>query len=495
MNGQQEKMNQPNTFNWHQLQNELSKKISSEKYKTWIEPLNFVEINSENLILSTDSSFYIDWIPDQFGHIIEETVKELYNLEINLKLIKNESVKNKNNLSADSSFMLAINNDEDLKSFLITNESAKENTFIESKTKKVDENLYALNVNELTIPVIKTIGNTINANHTFENFVVGASNQFAFAAAKAVAEKPASIYNPLFLYGNSGLGKTHLLHAIGNYVLKHNPNAKICYLSAEKFVNDLIEAIQHGKQIEFRNKYRSGYDLLLIDDIQFIANKQTSQEEFFHTFNALHASNKQIVVASDKYPKDIPGLEDRIRSRFEWGLVVDIQIPDLETRIAILKSKAENMDIYLPNDVANFLALNIKNNIRELEGILTRLGAKASLIGVEISLDLAKQEIKNIVRSPEEKLDSQAIIDSVCKFYSIKYSDLKSKNRSRNFSIPRQIAMYLLRKNCKKSYDEIGNLLGGKDHSTVMHGVKSIEQLINTNEELKNIVETIQSSI
>jgi chromosomal replication initiator protein len=329
--------------------------------------------------------------------------------------------------------------------------------------------------------------------YTFETFVVGKSNQFAYAAALAGAEHPAKQYNPLFLHSPPGLGKTHLLHAIGNLVLSRNPHFRVGYLSAEKFVNELVESIQHKRQSAFRTKYRDTYDVLLIDDIQFIAGKASTEEEFFHTFNALHSSRRQIVLTSDRPPQEIDGLEERIRTRFEWGLVVDIQPPEIETRIAILKAKAEREDIYLTDEVATFLASYIKSNVRKLEGILVRLQAQASITGEEISLEMAKQALK--VEAPEES--SQVTIESiqaaVAKYFNLRVQDLKSASRARKVALPRQIAMFLCRKYTPISLREIGSYFGGKDHSTIIHALEKIEQGVETDPLMRERVEGIQN--
>lgn len=333
----------------------------------------------------------------------------------------------------------------------------------------------------------------IDARYTFDNFVIGASNQFAYASAFAVANRPGAQYNPLFLYSQPGLGKTHLLHAIANQVIAHNPAMRVCYISAESFMNELIESIQHQKMPGFRAKYRDGFDVLLIDDVQFIAGKTSTEEEFFHTFNALHAAKKQIVVSSDRPPKDIEKLEERIRTRFEWGLVSDIQPPEIETRIAILKAKAERDDVYLPDDVATFLATHVKNNVRALEGVLVKLKAQASLTGAEISLEMAKSELKSSIPEENSQITVETIQSTVAKYFQIKVQDLKSTSKKRTFSLPRQIAFYLVRKYTGLGFKEIGLYFGGKDHSTVVYGCDQIERAIESDPEVRNTVEAIQN--
>jgi len=338
-----------------------------------------------------------------------------------------------------------------------------------------------------------TQDNPLDARYTFESFVVGASNQFAHASAVAVAEQPARQYNPLFLYSPPGLGKTHLLHAIGNHLIAHNPNARLAYLSAEKFVNELIDSLQHRRMPQFRSKYRDSYDMILIDDIQFIAGKNTSEEEFFHTFNALHSSKRQIIVTSDRAPKEIEGLEERVRTRFEWGLVADISPPEIETRIAILKTKAERDDIYLPDDVATFLATHIKSNVRELEGVLIRLQAQASLTGAEISLEMAKHELRTMVPEEGSSFTIESIQSAVAKHYRLRVQDLKSTTRIRTIAFPRQIAMFLIRKYTGLGFKEIGQYFGGKDHTTILHACAKIESSLDTDPLIREAVESIQN--
>jgi chromosomal replication initiator protein len=333
----------------------------------------------------------------------------------------------------------------------------------------------------------------LDSRYTLESFVVGASNQFAYASAVAVSEQPAKQYNPLFLYSPPGLGKTHLLHAIGNHMISKNPKARVAYLSAEQFVNELVDSLQHRRMPEFRAKYRDSYDMILIDDIQFIAKKNTSEEEFFHTFNALHSSKRQIVLTCDRPPKEIEGLQERIRTRLEWGLTADITVPEIETRIAILKAKAERDDIYLPDEVSTFLATHIKSNVRELEGLLIKLQAQASLSGAEISLEMAKHELRTSIPEEGSHLTIESIQTAVAKHFRLKAQDFKSTSRSQSVAVPRQIAMYLIRKYTGVGYKEIGVYFGGKDHTTIMHAVKKIEAALETDRGIRDAVEAIQN--
>lgn len=332
------------------------------------------------------------------------------------------------------------------------------------------------------------------AEYTFDSFIVGPANQFAHAACQAAAENPGKSYNPLFIYGGVGLGKTHLLNAIANNVRDVRPESRICYLSCEQFINDLINSLRTKKMDDFRRRYRNSCDLLLIDDVQFIAGKERSQEEFFHTFNSLHELGKQIVLTSDKFPKEIPGLEERLRSRFEWGLIADIQPPEFETRVAILEKKAEQLDIDLSADVAIFIAENIHDNVRELEGALIRLNAYASLMGGEVDLPFAKRLFQKLVTG-NKPINIEQIQAAVAKSFNLRTSELLSSRKFKYIALPRQIAMFLSRKLTNASFPDIGSQFGGKDHSTVVHAVKKIEKLIPKDPSLQNTLESLEKTI
>jgi chromosomal replication initiator protein len=340
--------------------------------------------------------------------------------------------------------------------------------------------------------VVKSI---LNPKYTFDTFVIGNSNRFAHAAALAVAEAPAQAYNPLFIYGGVGLGKTHLMHAIGHFVLSENSSLKVLYVSSEKFTNELINAIKDDKNEEFRSKYRN-IDILLIDDIQFIAGKERTQEEFFHTFNALYEADKQIIISSDKPPKDITTLEERLRSRFEWGLIADMQAPDLETRIAILRKKAQLESLDVPNDVMVFIANKIASNIRELEGALNRVIAFASLTKNEITIDLANEALKDILSAEKTKVINCATIQAVvARYFNVKPEDFKSKKRTRDIAYPRQIAMFLCRELTDMSLPKIGNDFGGRDHTTVIHAYDKIKEDVENNSETRRAINEIKDNI
>lgn len=340
-----------------------------------------------------------------------------------------------------------------------------------------------------------TSGLILNPKYTFDTFVIGNGNRFAHAASLAVAEAPAKAYNPLFLYGGVGLGKTHLMHAIGHFVLSQNPSLKVLYVSSEKFTNELINAIKDSKNEEFRYKYRN-IDILLIDDIQFIVGKERTQEEFFHTFNALYEANKQIIISSDKPPKEIVTLEDRLRSRFEWGLIADIAPPDLETRIAILRKKAQLEKLDVPDDVMVFIADKVASNIRELEGALNRVIAYSTLTENKINVDMATDALKDMLNNNKTVIiNSKTIQESVSRYFHLKTEDLKSQRRSRDVAYPRQIAMYLCREMTDMSLPKIGDDFGGRDHTTVMHACEKIKGDIENNSELKRTIEDIRKNI
>ena len=334
----------------------------------------------------------------------------------------------------------------------------------------------------------------LNSRYTFDAFVIGAGNQFAHAAAQAVAERPSKAYNPLFLYGGVGMGKTHLMQAIGHEVKRRAPEANICYLSSEKFTNEMINSLRYDKMISFRDKFRN-VDVLLVDDIQFLAQKERTQEEFFHTFNALHESMKQIVIASDRPPKELAEIEDRLRSRFEWGLIADIQPPDLETKVAILQKKAESEHVTLPVEVALFIASNIRSNVRELEGALIRLIAYCSLTGVEITLPTTQTVLKNFIEAQTKKITIDSIQKAVAEQFGLRSGEIKTKNNSRSIVYPRQVAMYLTKHLTEASLPEIGRQFGGKHHTTVMHSIDKIEEARKSDKDLNRLLNKLTETL
>jgi len=334
----------------------------------------------------------------------------------------------------------------------------------------------------------------LNPRYTFDAFVIGSGNQFAHAACQAVAERPSKAYNPLFLYGGVGMGKTHLMQAIGHEIRRRMPQAAICYISSEKFTNEMINSLRYDKMTSFRDKFRN-VDVLLVDDIQFLAQKERTQEEFFHTFNALHESMKQIVIASDRSPKELAEIEDRLRSRFEWGLIADIQPPDLETKVAILQKKSEQEKVTLPTDVALYIASNIRSNVRELEGALIRLVAHSSLIGAEITLPYTQQVLKNFIDSQARKVTIESIQKSVAEQFGLRLVEIKAKNNSRAIVYPRQIAMYLAKHLTEASLPEIGRQFGGKHHTTVLHSVEKIDGVRKTDKDLNRLLNKLTEQL
>ncbi|TGU74660.1 chromosomal replication initiator protein DnaA [Geomonas terrae] len=457
---------------WLEAQANLKQVLTEQTYTTWIEPLKFLGATADTVVIEVPSVFFQKWVTEKYLSMIKEVLSAItsknYHIEFHVADPQPESAEPK------------VEKEPKAKG----KEKDKEKE--QDKEREKDKEPVKDKKNDL-VP-------NLNSKYTFESFVSGPSNQFAYAASQAVANKPATNYNPLFIYGGVGLGKTHLVNAIGNQILAKNPKAKICYYSSEKFMNEMINSLRYKKMDEFRNKFRK-MDLLLIDDIQFMAGKEATQEEFFHTFNALYESHKQIVVTSDKFPKDIPGLEERLRSRFEWGLIADIQPPGVETKVAILKKKSDMHAVNLPDDVALFLAEGATSNIRELEGMLIRLEAFASLTGQEITLGMAKEVMKDIIVEKTRDISVEMIQKTVAEHFRIKLSELKSDKRIKTLVVPRQIAIYICRELTKASYPEIGEKFGGKDHSTIIHSVKKIEKQLAADADLKATVEDIKKKL
>ena len=445
---------------WRETLGHLEQVLNPQHFSTWIKPIRCVSVDKDIVKLEVPNRFILDWIREHYGALIQQTLTEIGAVPYQVKIEIGTSKKT--NISLPK----------------IEETIPEKNQAIKPAS---DQNG-------------KTWNGAINLNpkYTFEEFVSGSSNQFASAAAMAVANNPATTYNPLFIYGGVGLGKTHLINAIGNKILRDNSSMKVCYYTSEKFMNELINSLRYAKMDEFRNKFRS-MDVLLIDDVQFIAGKERTQEEFFHTFNSLYESHKQIVVTSDKFPKEIPGLEERLRSRFEWGLIADIQAPDVETKQAILKMKAEQNKINLPEEVALFLANSVSSNVRELEGYLIRIGAYASLTSTPVTLAMAKEVLKDILVEKNKEITVEEIQKIVASHYTIKISDLKSPKRLKALVLPRQIAMYLSRQLTACSFPEIGEKFGGKDHSTIIHAIKKIEKQMEDDLTLRSAISTIKN--
>jgi chromosomal replication initiator protein len=420
---------------WDQILARIETKMNRHAFYTWFRPTSFVTEDRSSVTVRVPDSSFQDWLTKHYAVVIGEAMAELKrpNLTVNFVTEGQLEVAPPSTLSPDEA---------------------------EAFT------------NDVVAP--PSVHGGLNPRYTFDSFIVGSSNQFAHAACRAVAEAPSRSYNPLFIYGGVGLGKTHLMHAVGQYVLQHDPGLKLTYISSERFMNEMINAVRYDKVLDFRERYRS-VDVLLVDDIQFLAGKEGTQTEFFHTFNALYDSQKQIVLSSDHPPHEIPSLEERLRSRFEWGLTADIQSPDLETKVAILKKKAEAEVVPLPDNVAMYIAGKIKSNIRELEGSLIRLIAYASLTGQDISLPLAQEVLRNILDHDAKAVTIEIIQKFVADYYNLKMVDLKSRNNSKSVAKPRQIAMYLCKALTHASLPEIGRSFGGKHHSTVIHSIRKVE--------------------
>ncbi|MDF2675749.1 MAG: dnaA [Bacillota bacterium] len=441
-------------MNFEELWNEVLEIVKEDtnqvSFNTWFKPLKIVAYKNNTIYLETADEFLRNTLQKRHYNFLKNAFNYVLKKEIELVFT----------ISGES-----IDKDDNKKS---NNNSFDENENMSDKK--------------------------LNPKYRFDNFIIGNSNRFAHAASLAVAEAPATAYNPLFLYGGVGLGKTHLMHAIGHYILENNPNASVLYVTSEKFTNDLINSIKDGKNEEFRNTYRKA-DVLLVDDIQFIAGKESTQEEFFHTFNALHEANKQIILSSDRPPSEIPTLEDRLRSRFEWGLIADIQPPDYETRIAILRKKAESENYDVPDEVITYIAQNIQSNIRKLEGALIRIFAYASLTNKkEVSLELAQEALKHLI-SNNKKITLIDIKEVVANYYSISVEELVSKKKTKNIAYPRQVAMYVARKLTDSSLPKLGDEFGGRDHSTVLHAYNKIEEEVENNREMKKNVDDIISML
>jgi len=432
---------------WEEILFLIENKMTRQGYDTWFAQSKLVSFDGSKMVIQVPSKFHRDWIREHHGEVLSDVIKEV---------TKKDTI--------------------DIDFFVEPQEPQKKTAKIAKDDKKEDRQ--------------EKTNLLHDKKYTFNSFVVGPSNQFAHASAKAVSEAPGRAYNPLFIYSGVGLGKTHLVNAIGHFVQSKAPRSRVAYLSSEQFTNELISHLSHKTMDAFRLKYRN-MDILIIDDIQFMAGKERTQEEFFHTFNTLYEAEKQIVLTSDRQPKEIPDIEERLRSRFEAGLIADIQPPDLETRIAILKKKADLQHIRLPDAVAEYLATILRNNIRELEGGLMRLGAIASLTNTDITVDLAKSEMKHLANLREKVITNELIQKVVAESYGVKPAELKSKRRTRTVVLPRQVAMYLCRQLAGSSLPEIGNFFGGKDHSTVIHSCKVIEEKREKDPELKARIEEL----
>lgn len=460
---------------WDNVLRAIKPKLQVESFETWFNPIRFEGVdNVRRLIrLRAPNQVVRDWVKVNYSGLMDQSLGELslagYSVDWVLP--------------------------EDTHQALLSTQSSSAENLSGSPASVQPEDSPASNA----IPTAhgKQFGfePALNSKYTFDSFVVGSCNQFAHAASLAVAEAPGKTYNPLYLYGGVGLGKTHLMHACGHAIKQRNPHLRLSYLSSERFMNELINAIRYDKTQSFREKYRS-VDVLLIDDIQFMAGKERTQEEFFHTFNSLYEQQKQIVISSDCPPREIPTLEERLHSRFEWGLIADIEPPDLETKIAILKRKAETMGFSIPDDVALFIASRVKNNVRELEGSLVRLVAISSLRGIPISQEIARDAIRNIANEDETgAITIPQIQKTVAATYKITIEQMVSKNNSRQFAFPRQVAMYLCKRLTNHSYPEIGRAFGGKHHTTVIHSFEKIQALISTDSSLQRLLQEMSAGL
>jgi chromosomal replication initiator protein len=478
---------------WARILDALEKKVNRHSYDTWLKPTRYSHASNGILFVRIPTAEFRH-VGDKYADLIQEAVDVLGLGYEDVKFVtaeddpSNTPIRHNGGLSAHGS------------------SGSLNHSSSQGSNQGFAGNSVPGNYNTGTGPQPMTglhpsqgrfdwdSAAQLNPRYTFDAFVIGSGNQFAHAACQAVAERPSKAYNPLFLYGGVGMGKTHLMQAIGHEIKRRTPQAAICYVSSEKFTNEMINSLRYDKMISFRDKFRT-MDVLLIDDIQFLAQKERTQEEFFHTFNALHESMKQIVIASDRPPKELAEFEDRLRSRFEWGLIADIQPPDLETKVAILQKKAEQERVTLPTDVALFIAQNIRSNVRELEGALIRLVAHSSLIGAEITLPYTQQVLKNFIDSQARKVTIESIQKAVAEQFGLRLVEIKAKNNSRSIVYPRQIAMYLAKHLTEASLPEIGRQFGGKHHTTVLHSVDKIERARKEDKDLNRLLNKLTEQL
>jgi chromosomal replication initiator protein len=442
---------------WDQILTRIETKVNRHSYYTWFKPTSFVADRGASIAVRVPNALFKDWLTKHYSMVLAEALTEVQRPEAAVLFL--------------AEGLDAVVPPEDV---LVATPPPAPELPADSPTTAAPGGL--------------------NSRYTFDTFIVGPSNQFAHAACRAVAEAPSGSYNPLFIYGGVGLGKTHLMHAIGQYVLQHDPNLKLTYISSERFMNEMINALRHERILDFREQYRS-VDVLLVDDIQFVAGKEGTQTEFFHTFNALYDAQKQIVISSDRPPQEINNLEERLRSRFEWGLIADIQAPDLETKAAILKRKAEAEMMPLPDDVAMYIATRTRSNVRELEGALIRLIAYASLTGRMLSIELAQEVLRNVIDQGDKAITIDGIQKFVADYFQLRINDLKSKNNSKSIAMPRQVAMYLCKSLTHASLPEIGRSFGGKHHSTVIHSIKKVEDLRKNDAVFNKQIESFLESL
>lgn len=469
---------------WAQCLDRLKEDLPVQEFSMWIRPLQH-ELRENSITLYAKNHFILDWVRDKYRNAISSVLLELFENDaptLNLEVLSNR----RKNLTVETQ------NSNDLNYAQVR----KQATTVPDVKIPVQPKIVET-ANQVTpIPAGVAHKNNLNPTYKFESFVEGKSNQLARAAASQVSDNPGKAYNPLFIYGGTGLGKTHLLHAVGHGIIASKPDAKIVYMHSERFVQDMVKALQNNAIEDFKRFYRS-VDALLIDDIQFFANKDRSQEEFFHTFNALLEGNQQIILTSDRYPKEIEGVEDRLKSRFGWGLTIAIEPPELETRVAILMKKASENHIALPNEVAFFIAKRLRSNVRELEGALNRVIANANFTGRLITIEFVKDALRDLLSLQDKLVTIENIQKTVADYYKVKLSDILSKRRSRSIARPRQLAMALSKELTNRSLPEIGNAFGGRDHTTVLHACRKIEQLREEShdikEDYKNLIRTLSS--
>jgi chromosomal replication initiator protein len=435
---------------WQEVLNHLKTQVNPQSYQTWLRPTRFSHTEEDTLVVRVPNREFQDWIQEHYGAMIRETLEHVQPAYHQVSYVFEENMGNKAG---------------------------------ENGQKGVQGKLD-----------FESVDHQLNPKYTFSTFVVGSCNQFAHAAARAVAEAPSKAYNPLFLYGGVGLGKTHLMQAVGHMIKVNSKDMRLAYVSSENFTNEVINSLRYDRMVSFREKYRN-VDVLLMDDIEFIAGKERTQEEFFHTFNALYEGQKQVVISSDCLPKEIPALEERLRSRFAWGLTADLQPPDLETKLAILAKKCDDLKVTLSPAVADFVASKIKSSIRDLEGALTRLIAYCSLTGAEISLSMAQQVLKNLVDRDEHRISIENVQRVVCREFGLGIAQLKSKNNSRAVAYPRQIAMYIAKQLTSASLPRIGREFGGKHHTTVLHSINKIGELRQTDRDLNRRINKLMDSL
>lgn len=472
---------------WPTLVRHLQKQLRAADLRTWVRPLQALRDDEQQLLLLAPSDRFVKILEDEYRSILEQALAEMGQP----RPVRFTADQLALDLPGPTALPLRLDAAEDGSDAAERNANERRDVVTARASTKARA---AFTARQTVVPADASRPTPsvakFNPKYRFPNFVVGNSNQFACAAARAVAEAPGQSYNPLFLYGGVGLGKTHLLHAIGQEIQERLPHLVVHYISAEQFVNELINSIRFDRMPRFRDRYRT-MDVLLIDDIQFLANKERTQEEFFHTFNSLYTAEKQIILSSDSSPKDIPTLEERLRSRFEWGLITDIQPPDLETKIAILRRKAASQQHELDDEVALFIAKQVRSNIRELEGLLTRVMAFSSMTGRRLDLELTQETLQEILPNSDPRRNAAEIIRAVAKVYGLKVSEIKSKNKAKQISFPRQVAMYLCKQLTELSFPEIGKQFGDKHHSTVMHAVDKIAQLRQEDSELDRAIERL----